>query len=679
MATRRLSGIATSSSVPDNGGDHSGSGGGGAGGYVDDVFSTYVYTGTGADQDIENGIDLDGEGGLVWVKGRDQAFAHFLCDTERGPNNKLETQSASGEAFKASISAFNSNGFSLDASSLETNSAGPPSPGDYASWTFRKAKNFFDVVTYTGDGNAEQVVPHNLGANIGMVIIKQTAGGVDPSTSTAWGVWHKDAIMDLKGTIRSLHGMLDTTESFNNWGLFPIIAEDVETNFTDKHFTVAGSGHGNVSGAQYVAYVFAHDDSDESMIKCGSYTGNGSADGPEIDLGFEPQWVMLKSTTGSHGWIIHDTMRGWTADGKPIARLRADQANAEYNDANYTEIAVTPTGFRMTDTHASTNGSGEEYIYMAIRRPNKPAEEFDPDELFAVDIDNDPARHGFTTGFVTDMGFAKKITGSSESYLGSRPTAGKVLDPIDTIAEVSSPAYSFDQMDGFFKRSGIFTDYVGYGWRRAPGFFDVVTYKGDGTDARFVDHGLRVAPEMMWIKNRSNGSRNWVVHSSAIPGAPNNHHLNLNTAAEIYTPSLKFSSIYVPNQYTFCIQSDREVNALNDDYIAYLFASVPGISAIGTYTGDGSGYQVIYPDGLSGASIRFVLVKRVDGTGNWMMFDRERGTDAALSLNRTDAQKTGDFWSWTFGAFGVKNNNAHGPEWNPNTNGAEYLYYAITL
>jgi hypothetical protein len=111
--------------------------------------------------------------------------------------------------------------------------------------------------------------------------------------------------------------------------------------------------------------------------------------------------------------------------------------------------------------------------------------------------------------------------------------------------------------------------------------------------------------------------------------------------------------------------------------IAYLFASVPGISAIGTYTGDGSGYQVIYPDGLSGASIRFVLVKRVDGNGNWIVFDRERGTDAALALNLSDAQKTGDFWSWTFGAFGVKSNNAHGSEWNPNINDATYIYYAI--
>ena len=110
MATRRLGGITTSSSVPDNGGDHSG-GGGGAGGYVDDVFSTYVYEGTGAARDIENGIDLAGEGGLVWTKNRTASTLHFLTDTESG-YALYSNETLAGEANQGNIS-FNSDGHSL--------------------------------------------------------------------------------------------------------------------------------------------------------------------------------------------------------------------------------------------------------------------------------------------------------------------------------------------------------------------------------------------------------------------------------------------------------------------------------------------------------------------------------------------------------------------------------------
>ena len=70
--------------------------------------------------------------------------------------------------------------------------------------------------------------------------------------------------------------------------------------------------------ASFVAYLFAHNDGDgefgpdgdADIIKCGSYTGNGSANGPEIDLGFEPQWVLIKAQQSTGNWFMFDTMRG---------------------------------------------------------------------------------------------------------------------------------------------------------------------------------------------------------------------------------------------------------------------------------------------------------------------------------------------------------------------------------
>ena len=115
--------------------------------YVEDVFSTYLYTGNGSTQTITNDIDLAGEGGLVWFKGRSLNFDNALFDSERG-NAALYTNTTQAEEALSNSVTFNSDGFSLGLGYGVTNSTGDT----YASWTFRKAEKFFDVVTWTGTG-----------------------------------------------------------------------------------------------------------------------------------------------------------------------------------------------------------------------------------------------------------------------------------------------------------------------------------------------------------------------------------------------------------------------------------------------------------------------------------------------------------------------------------------------
>jgi hypothetical protein len=140
---------------------------GGTLGYVEDVFSTYLYTGTGSTQTITNGIDLDGEGGLVWTKGRNAAQSHGLWDTDRGVTKYLVSENTNAQATYSGLTAFNSNGFTLG-SGNEWNQSG----NTFASWTFRKAEKFFDVVTYTGDGAETQTINHSLGSTPGFIVAK---------------------------------------------------------------------------------------------------------------------------------------------------------------------------------------------------------------------------------------------------------------------------------------------------------------------------------------------------------------------------------------------------------------------------------------------------------------------------------------------------------------------------
>ena len=116
-----------------------------SGGYVDDVFSAYTYTGNGSTQTINNGIDLAGKGGLVWIKNRSNADNHSISDSARGVSaGELATNLTNGNIPWYNLSSLNNNGFSLTNAST-TNTSGHI----YASWTFRKAPKFFDIVTYS--------------------------------------------------------------------------------------------------------------------------------------------------------------------------------------------------------------------------------------------------------------------------------------------------------------------------------------------------------------------------------------------------------------------------------------------------------------------------------------------------------------------------------------------------
>ena len=149
--------------------------------YVDDVFSTDLWTGNGGTQSIVNGVDLSGEGGLVWIKNREQTYSHYLTDTERGATKQLSSDSNGSEVTSsARITAFNNNGFTLGG-----NAATNGNTRGIVGWTFRKQEKFFDIVTYTGNGTAGRTISHNLNSVPGMIIVKRT------SATENWNSYHR--------------------------------------------------------------------------------------------------------------------------------------------------------------------------------------------------------------------------------------------------------------------------------------------------------------------------------------------------------------------------------------------------------------------------------------------------------------------------------------------------------
>jgi hypothetical protein len=225
--------------------------------------------------------------GWFGLKGAYIHIISFLSDTLRGVNKFLQTNLNAADNGCHTVTAFNSNGFCSDGSGA-TGEAGQT----YASWTFRKAPRFFDVVTYAGNGVSGRAIPHNLGTDVGMIIVKWYDG------SQNWAVWHRTL---TAGKFLILNG---TNAENTNSTIFTTTAP------TSTEFYVGSDYASNGTGANYVAYLFAHDplgpsgDGSDGLISCGSYTGNGSADGTEINLGWEPQWVMFRRALAAQDWIM---------------------------------------------------------------------------------------------------------------------------------------------------------------------------------------------------------------------------------------------------------------------------------------------------------------------------------------------------------------------------------------
>ena len=134
--------------------------------YVDDVFSTYVFKGNGSTgQTINNGINLSGKGGLVWNKDRENAYDHLLWDTVRGDDYVLASNSSDSQTGQTNSITYNSNGYTLNGGNGNENNQ------KTTSWSFAKAKGFFDVVTYTGTGSVQNI-SHSLACVPGCIMIK---------------------------------------------------------------------------------------------------------------------------------------------------------------------------------------------------------------------------------------------------------------------------------------------------------------------------------------------------------------------------------------------------------------------------------------------------------------------------------------------------------------------------
>jgi hypothetical protein len=570
--------------------------------FIEDIFSTYLYTGNSSTQTITNGINLSGNGGLVWTKSRSVATDHALVDTVRGSSQVLHSESTAAQVTYADITSFNSTGYSLDSLSGWFNT----SPRTYVSWTFRKQPKFFDIVTYTGDGTESRVIPHNLGSAPGCIIIKRT-----DSTSN-WFTFHRSATENLY--------LNSTTAGVG--GLFFIASANTTT------FTLGTNTTSNASGGTYVAYLFAHNaggfpangGGSTNGITCGSFTATANM---SVNLGYEPQWLMFKKSNTTSDWVILDNMRGWNYQ-------ESRQLKPNLSDAENGPLYCTPTATGFSSETGFDTGST--YIYVAIRRGPMKTPTVGT-SVFATNLSSATGTVTYTTNFVTDTQLNLSRTTGDTNYIGARLIGTNYSDTKTTAAQSSRADWTWASNTTYSTNNFSAGDYVSYGFRRAPGFFDVVCYTGTGATATLA-HNLGVVPEFIITKCRDTSGTWWMVYCSVL-GANNflsftNNGTNGTQSGTLYPTT--------PTASSYFVSGSTDVGGSGQTYISYLYATLAGISKVGSYTGTAA-LQTIACGFTAGA--RFVLIKRTDSTGNWYVYDSTRGmasgNDPYLVMNGTAA------------------------------------------
>ena len=615
-----------------------------AGAFIEDVFSTWLYTGNGSTQTITNGIDLATKGGLVWFKCRSSAFLHSLFDTARGTTVRLDTASTAAQAANGGTIAFNANGFTTpnnESTSSRLNET-------YASWTFAQQPKFFDIVTFTSEEGGALTFNHSLGSQPGCVIVKTTG------TAQNWLVYHRDLVSS------------GTTVGVMNLNATSAVTSTAGTSWnaiaTTTTFRVPS---GLTDNQPYVAYLFAHDaggfgaSGTDNVISCGSFTTDGSGSFVNVNLGWEPQFTLFKAATGTpQDWVMFDTMRGMSQQSG-----RELYPNLSSAEADGWAIRPTATGF---SAQVSANRT---YIYIAIRRGPMRT----PTSGTSVFAPQSPNSSGsfpcVVTNFPVDLGIVRTNKTATGNWFTSSRLQGQVyMYTNTTAAEASDTSFQWDSNTGWLNLSGA--NLATWNFRRAPGFFDVVCYTGTGANLA-VNHNLGVAPEMMIAKRRNSspGSSWGTAHIGY--GSPWARFNGLLYDVGKFDEYVQFYQN--PTATQFFVTTEQ--GASGGTYVAYLFASCPGVSKVGSYTGTGSTVQVNC--GFT-AGARFVLIKRADAAGNWYVWDSARGIIAAndpyIVLNTNAAEVTSTDWVDTL-ATGFEVSNAGSNL--VNVNGGTYIFLAI--
>ena len=322
-------------------------------------FQAVLWTGTGSSHAITLGGSEDMQPDLVWGKGRSNATSPAIHDSVRGATQELYTSSTAAEGdYNETLKSFDSDGFTVGTDngwngSSRTfvawcwkagGSTASNTTGDITSTVSVNSTSKFSIVSYTGNGTANQTVGHSLGVTPGLIIIKNRDRAV---------LW---PVINPKFVSVSDTNMLYLASNAAE-------ADDTNIQGTNAHsstiFGVDDYTGVNVNTEKQIAYCWA---SVQGFSKFGVYTGNGNANGGYIHLGFRPAFLMVKCLEKVDDWFMVDNKRD--PHNVMAGRLQPNSSGAEVTTTNWCDF--TANGFKWRSATAQLNEASKTFIYAAF-------------------------------------------------------------------------------------------------------------------------------------------------------------------------------------------------------------------------------------------------------------------------------------------------------------------------
>ena len=682
--------------------------------YIEDYFN--VRTNRPTDNTVPNKIETKGidwtkaaDGGtgeaegLMWLKKLYETDDHSLwpkvitdmvVDGRQvgvgsaylvsNDNYKLQdgTGNMTGYVGDAGIK-FEKDAFTIQRSSLINNVYTTSSTMDpLVYWSFKKKKKFFDVKVYQGDGVNGRVINHDLGCEPGAVILK----GIDAAEE--WVFYHK-------------YGGTTGTSTEDSWKYYYKFHADqgpiLYGNSTDwmvkpvgtTHITLGGpSAYNNSPSVKYIAFFFADagsggfgDDGSLDGIACGKgVVGDWNSANSYQDLGFEPQWVLIKgrTKTTSNPWCIVDSQRNMFSEYESGSTVWAKSPTVQSAQSDQQAFGVSlftdGGGFylrRNQGNYGTVLQDDDEYIYIAIAKPQRTATQ---QNMFlngvgtggtnfytATTVTAGAARPTVLPGFSPDSAWikpswnfagnpwdvwnrkvgVKENTGMSNTrqYLLQFNNSFNKAGPSDVNVFYSNGYYANSDGSYNYDANDIF-----YMFKKTPHFYDTQHTFLDGTNPRVVKHNLGKKPELMISKTTypsgapSIGA-NWWMYSSA-PGLGYTMTTEMNGSAKFDAGNVWGAE---PTASTFTLGSIGGSVSGSGWAHTMLFSSCPGVSKVGFYTGTGS---LIDIDCEFVSSPRFVMIQRTDNSSARYVFDSYRGMSGYNNAGEQLYSNPGDY-TWT--------------------------------
>ena len=422
------------------------------------------------------------------------------------------------------------------------------------------------------------------------------------------------------------------------------------------------------------------------------YKGNGSATRSVKGMGYKPDLLWIKNRTQTQSHVLADRVRG------PNRTIYPDRTDVQYDSAD--NVASFDSDGFTVGTFDTVNNTTTYVAWGWDAGADQTATGYG----CAAYVGTGAIRPVTDIGFSPDLIWIKERTGAANNRLFDS-VRGSGINLISNSSSSegtdNNTQMSFNN-DGFTLGSNSQVnnsgdDFVAWCWDAgdsAPASnsdgtiastvkastangFSVVTYTGSGSNAT-IGHGLSSAPELVLVKCRSNSisSPSWPAWSSPIAGT---EYLDLSGTGAKATAASVWNST-VPTSSVFSVGTTSSCNSSGFTYVAYCWHSVSGYSKIGSYTGNGSATGPTITCGFRPA---FVMIKRVDSTGSWYIFDVNRDSDnkgQRYLRPNSDAAEGGsgtgteyiDFQSNGFQIIASGTDFGDG-----NTSGGTYLYMAF--